>query len=320
MLLRATYLFALLAGLGCSNQTTTARALQGDSLPVDSARVVDDLRYLSSPERQGRAVGTPGNEAARVYIHNQLKAAGVQPFPAGWLQRFEFGGMRAVGYNVVGFVPGTRRTDRYIVVTAHYDHLGVRNGDLYPGADDNASGTAALLEIARYFAANRPENSIIFAALDAEEIGLQGAQAFVAEPPVPISAIVLNVNMDMVSRSERNELYAAGTFHYPFLLDLVRTAASSSQLKLLAGHDQPMSGHNDWTQQSDHGAFHDLGIPFVYFGVEDHPDYHRPTDTFENTDPRFFVRAVSTVLDFVQEADARLDVIEQGRRGAKRAA
>lgn len=284
---------------------------------VDSARVVGDLRYLSSPELEGRAAGTAGNAAARSYVRDQLAAAGVQPFDGGWTHTFPVtprqGGQAIEGVNVVGRVEGTVRSDRFIVVTAHYDHLGVRNDQIFHGADDNASGTAALLELARYFAANPPENSIVFAALDAEEMGLQGARAFVADPPVPLAAIALNVNMDMVSRNAANELYAAGTAHYPSLVELVERTAARSPINLLRGHDRPVpSPADDWTMLSDHAAFHEVGIPFLYFGVEDHPDYHRPTDTFENTDPAFFVRAVATIMDFVREADRRIEQIEAG--------
>jgi Zn-dependent M28 family amino/carboxypeptidase len=215
---------------------------------------------------------------------------------------------------VLCFVPGSERPERFIVVTAHFDHLGTRNGQVYPGADDNASGTAGLIEIARQIAASPPRNSILFAALDAEEIGLRGARALVADPPVPLTAISLNVNLDMIGRSDVDELYAAGTHHYPSLTDLVERVAGRADIRLLRGHDRPDLGpRNDWTMLSDHAAFHEVGIPFIYFGVEDHDDYHSPTDTFENIQLGFFVQAVRTVLDFVREADAWLDEVDSVR-------
>jgi Zn-dependent M28 family amino/carboxypeptidase len=122
------------------------------------------------------------------------------------------------------------------------------------------------------------------------------------------------VNMDMVSRSEAGELYAAGTYHYPFLFPLVERVAERAPVTLLTGHDRPdLPPGDDWTLSSDHGAFHEVGIPFIYFGVEDHPGYHNPTDTFENITPEFYVRAVTTVLDFVREADAELAEIHAAR-------
>ena len=106
--------------------------------------------------------------------------------------------------NVVGAVEGTSPTDSTIVVTAHYDHLGVQNGVIYPGADDNASGVAALLAIARYVKTHPLRHDILFVAFDAEELDLAGAKAFLARPPKPIPAMALNVNLDMVSRNDRN--------------------------------------------------------------------------------------------------------------------
>jgi Zn-dependent M28 family amino/carboxypeptidase len=308
----------LLAPAACAPPETAplaTRAALAGPVAVDSARVVGDLRFLSDPALLGRATGTPGSAAARAYVEEQFRQAGLRAFEGGFAQPFAFVARGETaerqGVNVVGWLQGTERPDRFIVVTAHYDHLGVRDGQVYPGADDNASGTAALLELARQLAASPPRNSVIFAALDAEELGLRGARAFVASPPVAREAMVLNVNMDMVSRNEAGELYAVGTYHYPFLAPLVERVDGRSALHVRMGHDRPdLPPGDDWTLLSDHGAFHEVGIPFLYFGVEDHPDYHRPTDVFENIDPAFFVRAVATVLDLVREADRELDAIE----------
>jgi Zn-dependent M28 family amino/carboxypeptidase len=210
---------------------------------------------------------------------------------------------------------GRTNPERYIVVTAHFDHVGVRQDQIYNGADDNASGTAALMEIARWFAANPPMHSIIFAALDYEEGGLIGARGFVASPPVPASSIVLNVNMDMVGRNTKNELFAAGTSHYPFLRPYLDSVAARAPITLRFGHDDPNGPpRDDWTSQSDHGAFHRAGIPFVYFGVEDHPDYHQPTDDVERLMPQFFAGAATTVLDAVRTLDRNLAAIATHRR------
>ncbi|MGI8545529.1 MAG: M28 family peptidase, partial [Aridibacter sp.] len=182
-------------------------------------------------------------------------------------------------------------------------HVGVQKGEIYNGADDNASGTSALFAIAKYFKKNKPNNSIIFAAFDAEEKGLQGARYFVDNLPVSQSDILLNINMDMISRSDKGELYAAGTFHYPDLKPYLEAIQKNAPVKLLFGHDDPKLGRDDWTSQSDHGAFHRKKIPFIYFGVEDHRDYHKPTDDFENIQPKFYVNAVETIVMAVKSID-----------------
>ncbi len=281
---------------------------------VDSARLMFDISALAADSMEGRAPGTPGHERARSYIRSEFVRIGLRPFGTDLAQRFEIvsrrDSTRMAGINLVGWIPGTTDATRYIVVTAHYDHVGVRDGEIYNGADDNASGTAGLLAIAEHFALMRPTHSIIFAALDAEEQGLQGARAFVATPPVPLDRIVLNVNMDMVSRSATNELYAAGTSHYPFLAPYVDSAAAEAGVTLRRGHDTPVpTARDDWTTQSDHGAFHARGVPFLYFGVEDHPGYHRPSDDVEAITPAFYVRAVSAVLRTIELLDRNLPTV-----------
>lgn len=285
---------------------------------IDTERLLSDLRYLSSDELAGRRTGTPGNEAAREHILQAFRRIGLLPPGGGYTQEFTFVGRRDSveyrGVNVLGFIEGAVYPERYIVVTAHYDHVGVGRPDeagdsIYNGSDDNASGAAALLALASYFRAHRPAHSILFAAVDAEEMGLRGARALVADPPVDREAMVLNINMDMISRNEKGELYAAGTYHYPFLRPHVERVAASSRVKLLLGHDRPdLPPGDDWTNASDHGAFHAVGIPFLYFGVEDHEDYHRPSDEFEGADPEFFVGAVETILDVILELDRRLPI------------
>jgi Zn-dependent M28 family amino/carboxypeptidase len=203
-------------------------------------------------------------------------------------------------------VPGRTDADEVIVLTAHYDHVGIRDGRIYNGADDNASGVAAVLEITRRIAADPLAHTLVVALLDAEELGSQGAQAFVAAPPVALERIAVNVNLDMVSRTD-GLLWAAGAFHTPALRPILERVATRSAVELRLGHDRPGAPEgDDWTRQSDHAAFHERGIPFVYFGVEDHADYHEPTDDVERIDPGEFVGAVRTILAGLRELDAAL--------------
>ena len=290
---------------------------------IDRERLLADIRTLSSDSFAGRRVGTPGGLKGRAYVEAALRGSGARPFGSSYVQPFA---MRARdssavdAANVVGVVRGTRHPGRYIVVSGHYDHLGIRpaaaGGDsIYNGADDDASGTSAMLELARYFAAHPPENSMIFVGFDAEESGLRGARAFVANPPVPVDSIIMNVNMDMVSRNEKGELYAVGTLAFPVLKPFIERAQQTARVTLLTGHEGPNArGSDNWTSASDHGAFGAQRIPYIYFGVEDHPDYHRPSDEFRNIAPDFYVRVVETVLDFVLDVDRNLDPIAAVRR------
>ena len=275
------------------------------------------VAVLADDSMRGRASGTRENAEARAYIARQFGQAGLQrvglsfEHPTETIRR-DSSVRRAT--NVVGLVPGRTNDDRYIVVTAHFDHLGVRSGEIYNGADDNASGTGALIELGRWFAANAPQNSILFVALDFEEGGLNGARGFVARPPVPLSSMILNVNMDMVGRNAKNELFAAGTSHYPFLRPYLDSVAARSPIALRFGHDDPNGPRtDDWTSQSDHAAFHAAKIPFIYFGVEDHPDYHRPSDDPERLLPAFYAGTVHTILDAIRTFDRNLSAIAAHR-------
>jgi Zn-dependent M28 family amino/carboxypeptidase len=310
----------LLALAGCAPSGGAAPAAPPS---IDGDRLLEHVRVLAHDSMQGRRADSPGSAKARRYLLSEFRRIGLEPVGASYEHPFTFTARRDStttrrGVNLLGKVTGTRYPDRYLVVTAHYDHVGVGRpveGDsIYNGADDNASGTAALLELAAYFRKHRPASTVVFAALDAEETGLRGAQAFVEAPPVPKGTVVLNVNLDMVSHSEKGELYAAGTSHSPFLRPLLDSVAARAPVKLLFGHDRPVpTPGDDWTLQSDHGAFHRAGIPFVYFGVEDHPDYHKPSDEFSSITPGFFVGAARTVLDAVRVLDRNLLEIDRRR-------
>lgn len=292
----------------CAPTVSAPPAAAPDTAVADTARLMTDLRVLAADSMEGRRAGTEGGARARRYLLQRYAEIGLAPLGASFEQPFTYvrrDTVRHQGVNVVGLVRGTEHPERYLVVTAHYDHLGIVGDEIFNGADDNASGTAALLELARHFVRTPPRHSILFVAFDAEEGGLNGAVHFVANPPVPRETMLLNVNMDMVGRNDRNELYAAGTYHYPWLRPLLEGVEPAAPVTLRFGHDSPdLPASDDWTLQSDHAPFHRAGIPFVYFGVEDHPDYHRPTDTADRIQPYFFGGAATTVLRAVRQIDA----------------
>lgn len=275
----------------------------------DKTKLLSDIKILSSAEFEGRKTGTPGNQKAAEFIVTRFKEIGLSSYASDFRHPFTFNnrqGEAKDGVNLIGYIKG--KTARAIVISAHYDHLGTSNGQLYYGADDNASGVAALLALAEYFKKNPPENTLLFIAFDAEESGLRGASAFVKEPAIPKAQIALNVNMDMIAHNDKGELYASGTYKHPFIKQIIQGADQNSGIKLLFGHDLPNTGIEDWTMQSDQGPFAKENIPFVYFGVEDHKDYHKPTDTFENINPEFYYGAAKVILESLKRLDKSFTV------------
>lgn len=275
---------------------------------IDTNQLLQDLEYLASDELEGRKPLSEGSMKARQLFKDRFESLGMTSQYPNYTQYFELKERRIKGSdelaaNIVGFIPG-EATDKLLVIMAHYDHLGKQGDKIFNGADDNASGAAAVLAFASYFSENRPNHSMLFVALDAEEMGMQGAKAFVDDFPFPIEQVVLNINMDMISRNEDNEIYAVGTHHYPHLKPTLETIAANQPITLRFGHDTP--GKGDWSTASDHAQFHKKGIPFIYFGVEDHADYHKETDIFENIQPEFYKSAVELILDAIIAFDKDL--------------
>jgi hypothetical protein len=292
---------------------------------VDRALLLADARRLSGTEMEGRRVGTEGNARARAWLVGRLREEGAAPLGGSYEHPFDFvhTSVKAIwrrdrplqmalrGTNVLaivaGGVPGPA-----LVVSAHYDHLGIRDGRMYPGADDNASGVAALLAVARALRRQPPRHPVVLAAFDAEELGLRGAKAFVAAPPAGTPPLAMSLNFDMLSRSATGDLTIAGASGQPSLRPDVERVAGASPVHVHLGHDRPWYRAGlveDWTHGSDHGAFADAGLPFLYLGVEDHADYHAPGDTFERMDVAFFGEVAELAVALAQRLDARLDEI-----------
>jgi Zn-dependent M28 family amino/carboxypeptidase len=315
MRLTALLLAATLAA--CTQQVQPEQAASSTpAVPAAADKLLEDVRILSADDMEGRLVGSPGGARARAYIVGRLADIGVAPaIGSSFEHRFEARrkGASVEGVNLIGLIPGTGSSDRALVIMAHYDHVGVQNGEIYNGADDNASGVAVVLRIAASLKQVAPKHDIILALVDAEEGGLSGARAMVADPAFKplLDRTVMAVNLDMVSRNDRNELYVAGAYHFPWLKPRIDAVAATAPVTLKQGHDRPELKENDWTMQSDHGAFHAVKKPWVYFGVEDHPGYHNPSDDFAAVPADFFQRSATTIEAAVRAFDADLAVIAQ---------
>ena len=306
----------IIIGAIVSGAVLTSTAVFAESVVFDRDSAVATIKTLSADEMGGRRTGSEGSAKAQAFLLGRIADLMVDMVGPTHEHKFKFStenedgkNVDRVGTNLLFRIEGSGSTDKTIVVSAHYDHLGTRDGEIYNGVDDNASGVAGVFAVAEYFKAHQPKNDIIFALFDAEEMGLQGARSFVRNVERIDPNIAFNINFDMISRSDKNELYVAGAFHRPGLVPVIENIAKKAPVKLLTGHDDPALGANDWTFSSDHGPFHRADIPFIYFGVEDHPHYHRPSDDFDTVPVDFFLRSIETVVMAAAEVDSSLEDI-----------
>ena len=315
----------LIGGMAACSPTTSSN--DADSPQYFSAAPALELfEALSSDELQGRQAGSAESAVARSMIIDRLEALGVEPVGSSFEHPFKYGPFRAPetgvagapdkdGVNVIGFIPGSETSDVAMVISAHYDHLGVRDGEIYNGTDDNASGVVGALAIAEHFSKSAPAHDVHFVFFDAEEDGFGGARDFITGPPIPLERVALNLNFDMVSRGDNGILWASGTHHWPEMVPMVNAVAETAPVTVQLGFDQG-DGREDWTLLSDHAVFFRSGIPHIYFGVEDHPDYHKPSDDFENVDQDWFLKSVDTLIMMSEAMDENLGDIFEMRQAA----
>lgn len=213
--------------------------------------------------------------------------------------------------NLCALLPGDdpALADEWIVCTAHYDHVGVRQGELHPGADDNASGTAGLLAVAEALAAAGPRpRSVLFVWFSGEENGLWGSEAFCRDLPLPEGArVVANLNLDMIGRTEADELYLTPTREHAAYTPF---AGLAEELCVQEGFPA-LRSQDEYFDASDHASFaQQLGVPVAFLSTGDHPDYHQPTDTPDKLDEAKVARVARLavrVLFAASAADFRFD-------------
>lgn len=286
---------------------------------ADSTAIRSDIAYLASDRLEGRLTGTAGNDSAAAYIARRYKYLRLTaPYP-GYLQSFvarsaasahagDTAGRKT--QNVVAILKGSDpvASRNYIVVGAHFDHLGRSSqfamdpqaGDaIRNGADDNASGTAAVMQLARMLSLIRPRHSIVFANFSGEEEGLLGSQYFVENSPVPLDSIVAMLNFDMVGRLKDDKLFVYGTgtaTELPALVD-------SANIRIVPALS--IQGGGDGFGSSDHSSFYAKNIPVLHFFTDSHDDYHRATDDVEKINAQGEARVINLAFDMIRELDAR---------------
>jgi len=284
---------------------------------ADSTVIRQDIEYLASDKLEGRLAGTPGNDSAAAYLARCYRSLGLTELLPGYLQPFDalsaedaHAGRTAPRptQNVVALLRGRDPAlrEEYVVIGAHFDHLGRSStfaldpaaGDaIRNGADDNASGTAAVLDLARLLAANPPRRSVIFVNFSAEELGVLGSSWFVNHPPVPLASIVAMLNFDMVGRLRNDKLIVYGTSTATELKGILDSANAASAAGSATFR---ISGGGDGYGPSDQSSFYAKDIPVLHFFTDLHEDYHRATDDAAKINAAGEARVVDLALRVVR--------------------
>ena len=306
-------------------KTPARKALAELPATFDERSMLAAVQWLAAPEREGRGIGSSGLLQAGSWLADEMRAAGLTPSGdnGGWFQQFPVESIVAsagstasapvkpgtTARNVIGVLRGSNPAfeGQWIVVSAHYDHLGrdgpgVRVselGQIHPGADDNASGTAVMLELARVIAgAGAPQRTIVFIGFSAEESRLQGSRWFAGHPlPLPLSGLRAVVNLDTVGRLGSNPLsvLATGTAReWPPIVQGVGFETGVS-LRSIAGNGE----------SSDQQSFIARGIPGVQLFSGANLDYHRPSDTADKVDGAGLVKVVMVAREIVSYLSER---------------
>ena len=274
------------------------------------------VSFLASDELQGRGTGTEGERLAANYLVSQFKKLKLKPYGDGksYLQTFDFkGGMHGTGEpgkaaNVIGFLDNGASTT--VIIGAHYDHLGTGNqgssldpnpaGKIHNGADDNASGVAGLLELARYYKSNKvkEKNNFLFICFSGEELGLYGSDFFVEHPTLDLGKVNFMINLDMVGRldAKNGGLSVSGTGTSPGWEPL---------LKSLSTPEVPIATDSSGTGPSDHTKFYLKKIPVLHFFTGSHSDYHKPSDDADKINYDGEVAVLNTIIKVIDSMDSQ---------------
>ncbi|MBZ0157475.1 MAG: M20/M25/M40 family metallo-hydrolase [Alphaproteobacteria bacterium] len=270
-------------------------------------RMTETVRLLASAEMKGRGLGTPELDRAAEFIAAKFREAGLHPGgDGGYFQTWEDRGGNPEGTmtmrNVIGILPGEKRDGQSVVIGAHYDHLGLgwpdvregNKGKIHPGADDNASGIAVLLELAQVLGKGTPpDRTIVFAAFTGEEAGRRGSRHYVSRlKQSPAEKCVAMINLDTVGRLGKNRLLVLGAGSAREWVHIFRGAGYVTGVEV-----ESVSGELD---ASDNVSFEEAGIPAVQLFSGPHLDYHRPTDSPEKIDSGGLVKVASVAREAVE--------------------
>lgn len=299
-------------GMGFMQCQSPQSAVQSNGIEIQKAyftRISSDsieksLLVLTADSLEGRRTGEPGQRKAANYLANYYQKLGIgtppntnsyfQPIPASFMTNWQM--KLKESENVWAYIEGSEKPEEVLVISAHFDHMGILLNKIYYGADDNGSGTSAVMEIARVFQSLvkegiRPKRSVLFLHLTGEEFGLFGSKFYTENPPIPLKQTIANLNIDMIGRRSPEH---PSTQDYIFLVgsdklsqDLHDTAEKANEKSVNLILDYKFNDDKDPQRiyyRSDHYNFAKHNIPAIFFYNGTHDDYHMPSDTFDKID------------------------------------
>lgn len=273
---------------------------------LDPGELREHLEWLASDERRGRMATSDEARETAAYIQAHMEKHGLKPAgdrKGSFIHRFKV--LNKIGHNVCGLLRGTHPSKRreIVVVGAHYDHVGIgafgsrsrgSRGQIHNGADDNGSGTSALLELIEAFAKEPPERSILFLAFSGEEVGLVGSEAWVKKPTVALRSVAAMVNLDMIGRSTDRYLFVGG-------LNSCKRGFEPMVRELAKPFGFRLELHGGGQGPSDFKPFHDAKVPVLFLFTNEHPQYHTPEDDIEHMNSEAHFRVVRYAYRLVRE-------------------
>ncbi|MGB6135167.1 MAG: M20/M25/M40 family metallo-hydrolase [Shewanella sp.] len=301
-------LLLLCLNSGCSARLPECSSTFTTTWPNATEQIQQDISILTSVAFQGRKTATLGSQATQEYIITRFNQLGLKPWQTEFAIPFNFDHQFSTitGVNLVATIPAKIPSRRWRIITAHYDHLGQKGSTVFPGADDNASGVAGMLAIAKRWQkqTHLEDVNLMLVATDAEEPGLFGSYALVKllqqDPNIEVE---LSVNLDMIGHpNRRRAIYMEGEKNLAQFDTIKVQLMRQTQLCIRTHRSSLLSGRlqkTDWLRASDHYPFHKAGYKWVYFGVPPHQQYHTEHDTIDTLDIDFIVAVAETVYQLL---------------------
>ncbi|UHO40445.1 M28 family peptidase [Chryseobacterium capnotolerans] len=275
-----------------------------------------NLYVIASDEMEGRDTGSKGQKKAGEYMVNYYKNLGIsypkalgsyyQKVPSDFMKK-RGGGNLPDSENILAFIEGSEKPEEIVVVSAHYDHVGTKNGVVYNGADDDGSGTVAVMEMAKAFqeakkAGNGPKRSVLFLHVTGEEHGLFGSEYYTDNPVFPLANTVVDLNIDMIGRDDpdnrgKQYVYVIGSDMLSSQLKVINEEANrkTNNLELNYKYDD-LNDPQQLYYRSDHYNFAKNNVPVAFFFDGIHEDYHKPTDDPEKIDYKLLEKRTQLVF------------------------